>query len=180
MRDFSLSPEIEELRTAALRLARTELEPNVRQAEAAGRWPESVLTVLDGFPLGGLDLPDHLGGAGAGALAKAVMLETLAMADASGLAAADRPGPCIGAILACPDHALVAEVLASTPDSQSAITVVDVDNGAIGLAWAPGWPRLEWIWASEGDELRLHQVTGQPEPVTVLAFQSIGCGLGRL
>lgn len=174
MRDFSLSPEVEELQAAALRLARNELEPNVRQAEAAGSWPDSVLTALDAFPLGGLDVPEHLGGAGAGALAKVVMLETLAMADASGLAAADRPGPCIGAILACPDQALVAEVLASAGNVQSAFTVVDVDNGATGLAWGPGWPRLEWIWASEGDELRLHQVTGQTEPVTVLAFQASG------
>ena len=174
MRDFSLSPEVEELQAAARRLARAELEPNVRQAEAAGCWPDSVLTILDAFPLGGLDVPEHLGGAGAGALAKVVMLETLAIADASGLPAADRPGPCIGAILACPDQALVAEVLASAANAQSAFTVVDVDNGATGLAWAPGWPRLEWIWVSEGDELRLHQVTGQTEPVTVLGFQASG------
>ncbi|MFT7602253.1 MAG: acyl-CoA dehydrogenase [Acidimicrobiales bacterium] len=174
MRDFILLPEVEELQAAAVRLARSELEPNVREAEAAGRWPESVLAVLDAFPLGGLDVPEHLGGVGAGALAKVVLLETLAMADASGLAAADRPGPCIGAILACPDQALVAEVLQSSVNAQSAFTVVDVDNGASGVAWAPGWPDLKWIWVSEGDELRLHQVTGQAEPVAVLAFQTSG------
>ncbi|MEZ5237102.1 MAG: acyl-CoA dehydrogenase family protein [Acidimicrobiales bacterium] len=68
MRDFALSPELEELRAAADRLARSELEPNVREAEAAGRWPGAVLAVLDGFPLGGLDVPASLGGVEAGLL----------------------------------------------------------------------------------------------------------------
>src|SRR4051794_34271893 len=71
MRAFALAPEIEELRAAAERLARSELAPNVPNAEAAGRWPDAVLAVLDGFPLSGLDLSDALGGEGAGLLGKA-------------------------------------------------------------------------------------------------------------
>lgn len=176
MRDFALAPELEELRIAAERLARTELEPNVRAAEAAGRWPDAVLAVLDGFPLGGLDLPERLGGVEAGALAKAVILETLAMGDASGLAAADRPGSSVGAVLACPDTSLVAEVLAGcrAGSAQCGFTVVDADNGSDQLDWAPGWPALRWIWASEGATLRLHEVTGSTSPVTALAFQASG------
>jgi alkylation response protein AidB-like acyl-CoA dehydrogenase len=174
VRDFALTPELEELRTAAVRLARNELQSNVRDAEAAGRWPGSVLAALDSFPLGGLDLPESLGGAGAGALAKVVILETLAMTDAGGLAAADRPGPCVGAILACPDDSLVAEVLGSLGSSQSALTVVDVDDDAVALPWSPGWPDLGWIWVSQGDELRLHEVTGLTQPVQALAFQASG------
>ena len=87
MRGFELTPELEELRAAAERLGRSELAPNVREHEAAGRWPAPVLAVLDGFPLGGLDLPEALGGVGAGLLAKVVVLEALAAADAGGLAA---------------------------------------------------------------------------------------------
>ena len=174
VRDFALSPELEELEAAAERLARSELEPNVRESEGAGRWSDTVLAVLDGFPLGGLDVPGRIGGAGAGALAKAVLLETLAKADASGLVAADRPGPCIGAVLACPDDALVAEVLGSYESSQGAFTVVDVELGSAGPAWAPGWPDLRWVWVSEGDELRLHEVNGPVEQVKVLAFQASG------
>jgi alkylation response protein AidB-like acyl-CoA dehydrogenase len=176
MRDFALAPEIEELRAAADRLARNELAPNVRDAEAAGRWPDSVLDVLDGFPLGGLDLPEELGGADAGVFAKAVVLETLAAADASGLPGADRPGSSAGALIACPDRALAAEVARTCLDgsAQCGFTVIDVDNGSSGIDWAPGWPALRWIWAVEGDELRLHEVTGTPEVVTVLAFQASG------
>lgn len=176
MRDFALAPELEALRAAAERLGRAELAPNVRDTEAAGRWPQPVLDVLDGFPLGGLDLPETLGGVDAGCLAKVVTLETLAMADAGGLAAADRPGSCAGAVLACPDHDLAAEVVDRCRDGTAhcALTVIDVDNGSAGIDWAPGWPALRWIWVSEGDQLRLHEVTAQTQAVAVLAFHASG------
>jgi alkylation response protein AidB-like acyl-CoA dehydrogenase len=176
MRDFALAPEVEELRAAAERLARSELAPNVRAAEAAGRWPDTVLTVLDGFPLGGLDVPAELGGVDAGCLAKVVLLETLAHADASGLAGADRPGSSAGAVAACPDRSLAAEVVASCLDGSAnvAFTVIDREVGSAGVDWAPGWPALRWVWAMEGDALRLHEVTGTPEPLVALAFQASG------
>jgi len=176
MRDFALSAELEELRAAAERLATAELAPNVRENEQAGRWPDSVVSVLDGFPLGDLDLPDRLGGVGAGVLAKVVILETLAMGDAGGLAAVDRPGSTVGAVLACPDHDLVAEVLTTGRDgsAQSGFTVIDPDSGSTGLDWAPGGPDLRWVWVSEENTLRLHEVTGTPTPLQVLAFQASG------
>lgn len=179
MRGFVLAPEIEELRAAAERLGRSELSSNVRDAEAAGRWPDAVLAVLDGFPLGGLDLPEALGGVGAGLLAKAVVLETLAGADAGGLPGADRPGSSAGALLACPDRGLAAMVAAGCLDgsAQCAFSVIDPEVGSSGLDWAPGWPALRWIWAMEGDTLRLLEVTGRAEPATVLAFQASG-GVG--
>src|SRR6188508_3083413 len=98
MRGVELTPELEALRAAAERLGRRELAPHVREHEAAGRWPATVLDVLDGFPLGGLDLPERLGGVDAGLLAKVIVLEALAVADAGGLAAADRPGIAAGAV----------------------------------------------------------------------------------
>jgi alkylation response protein AidB-like acyl-CoA dehydrogenase len=176
VRDFTLAPEIEELRGAAERLARSELEPNVRQAEGEGRWPEAVLDVLDGFPLGGLDLPEELGGVGAGAVAKVVTLETLAHADPSGLPGADRPGPSVGAVLACPDRAMAAQVATTVLDrsAQCGFTVIDPEHDVSELSWAPGWPDLRWIWVSEGETLRLHEVAGTPVPVQVLAFQASG------
>src|SRR5215831_14054341 len=176
MRAFALAPELEELRGAAERLARNELAPNVRNAEAAGRWPDGVLDVLDAMPLGGLDLPEELGGVGAGSLAKVVVLESLAIADAGGLPAADRPGPAAGALLACPDRRRAEEVAAGCLDrsGQCGFTVIDPELGSDGIAWAPGWPPVRWVWAMEGDTLRLHEVTGAAAPVTVLAFQASG------
>ena len=135
-----------------------------------------MLATLDGFPLGGLDLPESIGGAGGGCVAKVVTLETLAGADAGGLPGADRPGSSAGAVVACPDTALAAEVVASCLDgsAQCAFTVVDTEHGAAGVEWAPGWPALRWIWVSEGDELRLLEVDGQAQPVVALAFQASG------
>lgn len=176
MRDFALPPELEELRSAAERLARTQLAPNVREHEAAGRWPDSVTSTLDSFPLGGLDLPERLGGVDAGCLAKVVMLETLAIGDPAGLPSADRPGASAGAVLACPDDAAVSQVLDSCREGSAhcGFTVVDPDNGSAGLDWAPGWPQLRWVWVSEGDHLHLREVTGIPQPLTTLAFQASG------
>ena len=176
LRGFELAPEVEELRSAMERLARRELAPNVREAEAAGCWPAAVLDVLDGVPVGGLDLPAELGGVGAGLLAKVVVLETLAAADAGGLPGADRPGIAAGAVLACPDRALASEVAASCLDgsAQCGFTVIDPDHGSLTLDWAPGWPPLRWLWAMEGDTLRLHEVTSPPEQVIALAFHCSG------
>jgi alkylation response protein AidB-like acyl-CoA dehydrogenase len=179
MRGFELAPELEELRDAAERLGRTALTPNVRANEAAGRWPEAVLDVLDGFPLGGLDLPAELGGVGAGLLAKVVVLEALATADAGGLAAADRPGLAAGAVAACPDRGVAGEVAAAclAGSAHCALTVVDPERRTPVLEWAPGWPTLRWVWAMEGDTLLLLEVAGTPTPVAVLAFQASG-GVG--
>ena len=176
MRDFVLAPEIEELRASAERLAKNRIAPNARETEQAGRWPHDVMRVLDDFPLTGLDIPESLGGAGAGAMAKVAVLETLAMADAGGLPAADRLGRVTGAIAACPDRALALEVAASclAGSTNSAFTVVDRDNGSAGLDWGPSWPPLRWIWGTEGDTLRLHEVTGAPRPSISLAFHASG------
>ena len=179
MRGLELTPELEALRAAAERFGRTELTPSVREHEAAGHWPPAVLAVLDGFPLGGLDLPEALGGVDAGLLAKVVVLEALAAADAGGLAAADRPGLAAGAVMACPDRDLAGGVAAACLDGSAhcAFTVVDVERRSPVLEWAPGWPALRWVWAMEGDTLRLLDVGAPPPPVTALAFQASG-GVG--
>jgi alkylation response protein AidB-like acyl-CoA dehydrogenase len=179
MRGFELTPELVELQGAAERLGRTALAPLVREHERAGRWPADVLAVLDGFPLGGLDLPVRLGGVDAGLLAKVVVLEVLAAADAGGLVAADRPGLAAGAVDACPDEDVAAEVAAACLDGTAhcAFTVVDPERATHLLEWAPGWPTLRWIWAMEGDSLRLLEAPIPPAPVTALAFQASG-GVG--
>jgi acyl-CoA dehydrogenase len=179
MRGFELTPELDELRAAAERLGRSELAPHVREHEAAARWPAAVLDVLDGFPLGGLDLPESLGGVDAGLLAKVVVLEALAASDAGGLAAADRPGLAAGAVVACPDRRLAATVATACLDGSAhcAFTVVDPERTTSRLEWAPGWPALRWVWAMEGDTLCLLDVRDPPTAVTSLAFHASG-GVG--
>jgi alkylation response protein AidB-like acyl-CoA dehydrogenase len=161
---FSLAPEVEELEAAARRFAREVLAPAARDHERAGRWPDAVLAVLDGFALGSMDLRD---GAGGGSVAKVVLLEALAAGDAGGLPAADRPGVVAGALDACPDRERAAAVAA---DGAALVAGGDADR----VAWAPAWPPLRWAWVSAGDTLRLVEVTAEPEPVEALAFAASG------
>ncbi len=175
--EFALAPELEELRAAADRLGRERLADRVREAEAAGRLDDDVLAVLDGFPLAGLDLPERLGGAGAGSLAKSVVLESLAEHDAGGLPAADRLGGVAGALEHCPDRGLAGDVAAAclAGDARIGLTVPD-ETTAGRLAWMPAWPRPGWVVACAGDVLSLHEVGDGAgvESVQVLAFQASG------
>jgi alkylation response protein AidB-like acyl-CoA dehydrogenase len=172
---FALPEEVEELRRAATRFAEKELVPAVRDAEKAGTWSPDVLAVLKGFSLRELDLPDDLGGVGAGALAKVVLLEVLAIGDAAGLPAADQPGASMGALVACPDRDLAQKVASDcvSGDAQAALVVADAAVARpIRLEWTPGWPRLRWAWITRDDTLSLVSVTGPVEPTRALAFQA--------
>lgn len=184
MEDLPVPGELAELADAVGRLAAAELAGQARQAERDGRWPLRVLDALDGLQLGGLDLPLALGGAGAGCLAKVVVLEALAAADAGGLPAADQPGQSGAAAVLCPDRTLARSVLEPTLGRQAgaALVVVPADEGGDGLApavqWAPSWPPLSWVWESCGDRLRLFGPGGDsqpaPGPAPALAFAASG------
>ena len=56
-----------------------------------------------------------------------------------------------------PIAALAAEVAAACLDGSAhcAFTVVDPERRTPMLEWAPGWPALRWVWAMDGDTLRL-------------------------
>ena len=169
-----LPEELGELVAAASRLAERALGPQARETERAGRWSGDVLTVLRDLALGGLDLPEQLGGAGAGTRAKVAVLEALAHGDPGGLPAADQPGAAAGALLACPDTSLATEIAAAclAGEEQCPLVVLD-EHGAGALEWAPGWPPLRRAWVLVGDSLRLAPVPAAEE-VTALAFQASG------
>jgi alkylation response protein AidB-like acyl-CoA dehydrogenase len=174
---FSLSDEIESLRSEAARLATEVLAPRARQAEHEGSWPSSVLDVLRRFSLREADVPARLGGLEAGCEAKVVLLETLAGGDAGGLLAADQPGLSAGALVACPDSKLAGEIARAclAGEAQAALVVLDAEaRGPARIEWAPAWPALRWAWLSQGDELRLVELTCAPEPTAALAFHASG------
>jgi acyl-CoA dehydrogenase len=181
---FALPDEVEQLRAEAARFAAAELAPAARASERDGAWPPAVREVLGKFGLCELDLPEAFGGLGPGALAKAVLLETLASGDAGGLAAADPLGLSLGALRACPDAGCAREVaeavLAGT--ARAALLVADPEQAPPArVAWAPGDAPLRFVWESRGDALRLLEVAAPAEPVRALAFQASGgqsCALG--
>jgi alkylation response protein AidB-like acyl-CoA dehydrogenase len=176
--DFGLPEEVAQLREVAARFAAEQLAPAARAAESAGCLPDEVLAVLERFSLRGLDLPERLGGDGAGCLAKVVLLETLAAGDPGGLLAADQPGPAAGALEHCPDAGLAGEIAAEclAGRAQCALVVPDPELvAAPALAWAPSWPAPRWAFESAGERLRLLELPAL-EPVAALAFHASGGG----
>ncbi len=174
---FALSEELEDLVAAARRFAADELAPGARAAEAAGAWPARHDDVVRGFGLCDLDVPAARGGAGAGALAKVVLLETLAYGDPGGLLALDQPGPALGAALACPDEELAAAVTAAAlaGESGAALVVCDPEtHDAPRLHWAAARPPCGWIWVSSGDSLGLFTAPDGFVPAKALAFAASG------
>jgi alkylation response protein AidB-like acyl-CoA dehydrogenase len=132
--------------------------------------------VLRDLPLGGLDLPERLGGVAGGVAAKCVVLEALAMGDAGGLPAADQPGPSAGALVACPDAGLAGELSAAclAGDAPCALVVAG-GEGTSRLEWAPSQPAPLWAFVSVGSHLRLLDLGAvDAEPVVALAFQASG------
>jgi alkylation response protein AidB-like acyl-CoA dehydrogenase len=174
---FSLSDEVESLRGEAVRFATDVLAPRARQAERDGCWPSSVLEVLRRFSLREADVPVRLGGLEVGCVTKVVLLEALAGGDAGGLLAADQPGLSAGALEACPDARLASEIARAclAGEAQAALVVLDAEAaGPARIEWAPAWPALRWAWLSQGDELRLVELTRAPEPTAALAFHASG------
>ncbi len=158
---FEVTPDIEQLVSVAARLGAEELDDGVRSAEQAGAWPDRVSVVLRELPLGGLDLPESLGGVSAGCVAKIAVLEELAAHDAAGLPATDQPGPTVGAVLACPDADQAREVAGASLDGAAgcALAVVE-ENQPLPrrLAWVPARPLPSWVWVSQANDLRLLRV----------------------
>ncbi|MDG2114599.1 MAG: acyl-CoA dehydrogenase family protein, partial [Actinomycetota bacterium] len=78
--------------------------------------------------------------------------------------------------MACPDRGVADEVLAGcrAGEAQCAFTVIDPELPRTEVAWAPSWPPVRWVWVSENNDLRLHEVTGEPEEILALAFQASG------
>jgi len=174
---FSLSEPLEDLLAAADRFARSELAPGARAAEDAGAWPHRHDEVARQLGLCDLDLPEDLGGAAAGALAKVVLLESLAYGDAGGLPALDQPGPTIGALLACPDRELAGAVATAGRSGEAGAVLVVCDpetHDPPRLEWAPARPPCRWVWISSGDGLGLFEGPEAFDPAQALAFGASG------
>jgi len=175
--NFALNEDGEALRQAAQRFAERELAPGVRAAESRGCWSDEVLRVVDGFGLAGLDVPAERGGAGLGSLAKAVLLETLAHGDAGGLLAADPLGLAAGALVACPDVATAKTLAAACLGREGACALVvaaDPGRAPTRIEWTPA--RTRWAWITDGDDLRLLELSAAVAAAPALAFHASGGG----
>jgi alkylation response protein AidB-like acyl-CoA dehydrogenase len=96
---FELSEELALLQATARSFARDALLPKLRSAEAARAVDADVRAAYAQIGLDVLELPVALGGAGCGALARVLVNEELAAADAGAALALDRLGPALYPLL---------------------------------------------------------------------------------
>jgi alkylation response protein AidB-like acyl-CoA dehydrogenase len=147
MFDFGLSEELALVVSTAREFAQAELVPRLRAAESARGVPEPVHEAYAQIGLLGLELPAALGGAGLGALARVLVDEELAAADAGAAIALDRAGPALSALLELGGEAALVQhvvplleqpgaraLLVSEADGRFAIEAQYVTGE---LAWAP-------------------------------------------
>jgi len=175
--NFALNEDVEALRQAAQRFAERELAADVRAAESRGCWSNEVLRVVDGFGLAGLDLPTQLGGSELGSVAKIVLLETLAHGDAGGLMAADPLGLAAGALVTCPDVAIAKTLAAACLGHEGTcalVVVPDPGHPPTRIEWTPAQTR--WAWITDGNSLRLLELSAAFAAAPALAFHASGGG----
>lgn len=153
MIDLSLPEEVAALEAEIAHFAERELRARMRAFEADGEWDAAAVAAFDAFGVPALELPESLGGAGLGSLAKAVALEAVARGDAGGLAAADQPGPAAAALIACPDASTAGEIAGAT--LERSMRSVLVFGAGDRVHWAPGSSAPERTWVSDGGRLAL-------------------------
>jgi alkylation response protein AidB-like acyl-CoA dehydrogenase len=95
MFDFDLGEDLELIAETARNFARDELLPKLREHEEARSVQPAIRKTFSEIGLAGLELPESLGGAGLGALARALVNEELAAGDAGAALALDPLGPAL-------------------------------------------------------------------------------------
>ncbi len=98
MFDFGLSSELELIARTTAEFAAAELAPRIREAEAARGVEAAVARRFAETGLAGLELAEALGGAGQGALARALVNEELGAGDPGAALALDPLGPALYAV----------------------------------------------------------------------------------
>jgi alkylation response protein AidB-like acyl-CoA dehydrogenase len=99
MFDFELGEDLELIVETARSFAQDELFPQLREHEDARAVQPAVRKSFAEIGLAGLELPESLGGAGLGALARVLVNEELAAGDAGAALALDPLGPALYPLL---------------------------------------------------------------------------------
>ena len=151
MIDFELPDELVLLRDTAQSFARAELTPREREHESAREVAPEVRERFEKTGLARLELPEALGGAGLGALARVLVLEELAAADAGAALALDPLGPALPALAELGEAALdelVAPLLATS--GARAVLVWDLDH-TLESRDDRLWGEVPWVPADRAD-----------------------------
>jgi len=191
--DFALGTELELVRETARGFARDELQPRAREAEAARTVPEAVRARFAQTGLAGVEWPERLGGAGLGALARAVVLEELAAGDVGAGWALDALGPGLYPLAELGGEAALERFAAPLLERPGARAVlVWNDAGRVRLEGTGASARAEgevpWVAAERPDLAVLLDARGaavvteglEPLPLRGLGLRAAGAAALRL
>jgi len=163
MIDFDPGDDLALLVETARKFAAEALRPRLRDAESARAVEPSVRESFDAIGLAGLEWPEDADGAGLGPLARVLVNEELAAADAGASLALDAAGPALYAVLEVDDAEVtnaLREAVAS-PGTRVAFLDATTDRVAVNgqhidadAAWVPA-DRVDLVVALVGDEVVL-------------------------
>jgi alkylation response protein AidB-like acyl-CoA dehydrogenase len=152
-----IEPELDEelalLRETARGFAESWLRPRERDCEAAREVAPEAREAFAKIGLAGLELPERLGGAGLGAVARAVVGEELAAGDPGAALALDPLGPALYALAALGEERLgeLATPLLREPGAR-AVLVFD-EHGELAVEDGRVRGRVPWVPAGRVDLL---------------------------
>lgn len=156
MIDFDLEPELELLRATARQFADERLRRRDRDHEAARAIDPAARAAAAEIGLAAADWPEALGGAGLGALARALVLEELAAADAGAALALDPLGAAVHALTELGEEAaLRAHALPLLGRPEARAWLAWNGDGRVTLRGGRAEGRLPWIPADRLDLLVL-------------------------
>ena len=189
MIDFELDPELSLLQETARSFARDQLGPREREHEKAREIGAGVRERWVETGLAGVELPEAFGGADLGPLARCLVLEELAAADAGATLALDALGPSLYALRECGGADALDEFarpLLETPGARGCLAVDGA--GAVRIRSGRAEGALAWLPADRVDllvVLREHDAlvirTGfELEPLRGAGLRAAGASAVRL
>jgi alkylation response protein AidB-like acyl-CoA dehydrogenase len=160
MFDFDPGEELTLLVDTVRGFAAEELTPRLREHESARGVSESARAAARQIGLAGLELPEKLGGAGQGALARVLVNEELAAADPGAALALDPLGPALYALSECGGEETLRELtlpLLAQPGARAVLLApgdarLRVEGARVSgrAAWVPS-DRVDLLVALEPD-----------------------------
>jgi alkylation response protein AidB-like acyl-CoA dehydrogenase len=161
MFDFNPGEELGILVETAHSFAGNELAPALRRFETARAVDETARRKFSQIGLSGLEIPESLGGAGLGAVARALVNEELGAADAGAALALDPLGPALYPLLELADESALRELVTPLLEREAARAVLVSDReGQLDIGADSVSGRVPWVPADHVDLLIVLQVDG--------------------
>lgn len=161
MFDFDCGEDLTLVAQTARSFAEDALAPKLRDSEAARAVDGSVRDAFDQIGLAGLELPEALGGADMGALARVLVNEELGAADPGAALALDPLGPALYALLDVGGEDAVRDVGGPVLEGDGARAVlVTTADASLDITNASVTGFVPWVPADDADLLVILSADG--------------------